>query len=1166
MIVAKNRVWAASLAVTAVMLSMPAAGAEFGAISVGAVFEKCAAFDADAYCVARDALVQQGKTILPFLTGKVRSEDWRQWSLAEALILHVEKPEQVATWRQALGAWMAKLVYRDDGSVVVKLNVTPPEEVVVVKADAWPILVDAMRAHDGQTRTERPAERAKQILAHLAEPRTIDAMIHFGNVEALVKIGKPAIPALHRAVRRKAETWHEQRRKMAAAKALGQIGDQSSTAVLIEELGKPLYVDTAVACCQALGPIGTAEGAEIVFDMLRASAAGWKGTTVQGARPGRYYAPLRGAMLAFGQTGKGVLKKRAAGKDVLDRGIASGLLFEMAHRDRAEAFYRAYGAAMMALQGRLWWSDPQRRPDHLAFGRQMFWTEAHESQADALSVPLPPPLRIELALAQPQAGNVVALGRLKDKNLAFQVMAAALDRCRYKVELVLIALAELGKAEAVDVYRKLLATRRDVAYVTLVEAVVLLGEPKGAELLREMIRLNGTKGYFATKTYATTAALAKTVLPALEGDAEVLVKLLQSDQASVRRVAARALARKGDIRAAGVLLTEALAEKGPVHAKLRDAVVAMGKPAAAFLRNRGKTAKGTEKLACEALAVRIEKPELAAKLHEAGLVQDPGFMNRGGPTVATFQGAGKRVAKAVGTEAVPLLEATIVWRADSVRPGIAVFALAELKQERSIDVLVSQLGQVAWIRGTSLVAVALQSFGPKGIEAAKRVPPPDPSKARFASRVSRHRGRANTLTLAKDVKGVDDIIEGLQLAAAGKIETWRTNIYLKLAIKYDDKRLVEPVIEALDKQGDAVADSAMPVLCRYEDERIVPPCLKYLPLFSRIGSFALHGLVRAKGRHGVTEFLIRHARLSYDVNARLGAVRGMAYLITRRREFLASKDPAVDAAAQARREAAIAEALRDLLKDADRSVNTEAAGQLAQISKGPRCAGSLQPLMAWAEPQSKLPDSVTQYLAATKAEGVGPLLLTIYRRAPQTNYKIAAALARLKYEPAAGHVAAELDRRLAGKIRTSYALLFAPEMEILCNFGPSGCDVVHRVFQRDRRPTVRVNAAHALARCGYQKAAAETRAIFREYVAEGSKPGALKAKYKNADALRDYRRRIMMLVEAMVMFDRKQRAYPTLVWACLTTADTELRKSLSYRIKRLERDYKHLKQIPLSLG
>src|SRR5262249_28116502 len=182
-----------------------------------------------------------------------------------------------------------------------------------------------------------------------------------------------------------------------------------------------------------------------------------------------------------------------------------------------------------------------------------------------------------------------------------------------------------------------------------------LGNPKGVALLEEIVRRAPEFTKIGVQGAKEIAALAQAVIPAVKGDAEQLVKLLDHGQVAIRDAAARQLARKGDLRALPVLVKNA-ATGGAGHANLRDAVVRLGKPAVPVLVKTAKESADTRvQLLCEAAIIRITKPDLVKKFIEAMEYRDPGFGSRAGPSLQTYQAAGARLAQTVGPDCVPLL-------------------------------------------------------------------------------------------------------------------------------------------------------------------------------------------------------------------------------------------------------------------------------------------------------------------------------------------------------------------------------------------------------------------------------------------------------------------------------------------------------------------------------
>ena len=126
----------------------------------------------------------------------------------------------------------------------------------------------------------------------------------------------------------------------------------------------------------------------------------------------------------------------------------------------------------------------------------------------------------------------------------------------------------------------------------------------------------------------------------------------------------------------------------------------------------------------------------------AAAVRPRGFDSHAGPSLEDYRAAGKELAAAVGQEGLPLVEEAVAF---DVAPGanIALFALVDFKAERSLGLLEKSFSRFGSVRGHGLLAAALNDFGPKGVELAKKIPAPDPNMENFDSRAGRH-GRVST--------------------------------------------------------------------------------------------------------------------------------------------------------------------------------------------------------------------------------------------------------------------------------------------------------------------------------------------------------------------------------------------------------------------------------------
>src|SRR4029450_4557047 len=112
--------------------------------------------------------------------------------------------------------------------------------------------------------------------------------------------------------------------------------------------------------------------------------------------------------------------------------------------------------------------------------------------------------------------------------------------------------------------------------------------------------------------------------------------------------------------------------------------------------------------------------------------------------------------------------------------------------------------------------------------AAKKIPAPDPDKDRFDARVARHRAGTEALSLAKDEQGIHNILAGLQLPRPAKgpdQDAWAARMltYLKLAKKYNDKRLIDPALRLVDPSRVEMGLAALEAVAADDDPRIAPP-------------------------------------------------------------------------------------------------------------------------------------------------------------------------------------------------------------------------------------------------------------------------------------------------------------------------------------------------------
>ncbi len=493
------------------------------------------------------------------------------------------------------------------------------------------------------------------------------------------------------------------------------------------------------------------------------------------------YASLRAKLLALGPAAKEVVARvEQPDAPLLARVIAGGLDYELSHREQLVPFYEQIGRVVSGSRAFRGVSRRRRdtgmmmgmefgevdveslvpveraydyeEPADLAeFGFRCFW--ASWSQWMPSPAEIPAPLRIEQAVAWPDDRRLRALADLRDHRLAFEVLQWVLleepdgrrpimrDGLPPGTDAIL-SLAKVGGARAIDVYHRHLELRPTAYVEAVIQAIILIGDPRGANVLEAIAGREPhsfAPGTFSTPTYRAAAADARIVLPLLKDGPERLVELLGAESASLQLTAAVSLAGRGDLRAVPVLCDVAAAPLVPTfqrywhpskeladHQRARDALVRLGKPGLPALRQAAAQSKAVHAaLLAEVVALHIERPKLVERFRMAGLLRSSGFPSMIGPSLRDYRVTGWQVADVLCPGAVPLLEAAIVWPTDPFRSPVAAFALARFRQERSIDVLVTHVGVIDDVRHDqhkgSLVVAVLEAFGAKGIAAARRL-------------------------------------------------------------------------------------------------------------------------------------------------------------------------------------------------------------------------------------------------------------------------------------------------------------------------------------------------------------------------------------------------------------------------------------------------------------
>ena len=153
---------------------------------------------------------------------------------------------------------------------------------------------------------------------------------------------------------------------------------------------------------------------------------------------------------------------------------------------------------------------------------------------------------------------------------------------------------------------------------------------------------------------------------------------------------------------------------------------------------------------------------------------------------------------------LPLLEYTAIFEKGIVRRGIAVASISAFKKNRSLPVLKDAL-EMGSICGDNPAVWALKKFGLPANEMSVLIPPPVPGEKDVGLKMTSFRGGTQLLAAKKDIRGIDNIVKGLEtLLADYKISMWeyRADIFLKAATHYKGSAKLNKILLKILKNND----------------------------------------------------------------------------------------------------------------------------------------------------------------------------------------------------------------------------------------------------------------------------------------------------------------------------------------------------------------------------
>jgi HEAT repeat protein len=968
----------------------------------------------------RDVLLARGKAIIPMLEAQQHSGDWRRQLAAEALLLRLQKPDLAAQWDQAIRHCGYDSANKDyaavldkPGKVTIKGN-DPNAASVTLDGQAVPLLVEHLWLHNhtnlGYSGDERILQQLFGLLGHIGDARAtrplLDVHCSYNltqpRIDAIVAIGKPAaaslIDALNTNAGAETASYYDTLRLRMICDILGRIGDKSAVEPLMKLLAGTPQHGTAAAAAEALAALGAKEAAE----------------------------PIAARLVQLLNT---ITKRNYCTGDYGDDTF-NGLCHALGKLSPQSA--AAVGAAAKRMQKSRWQfllSGLQIEladAEHLAAYQARFPGDPFSGYGTHTDIPVPDGEVREVGLgklmvnaawamwAPWQNPHLPAVGREKAPG-ALEFLVDSLDSPG-----AIDGLGLLGDTRAVGPLAKLLAK----------------GEPRGPDAARAIYRIGGEEALAALRSAAKSSDdprlevpqqslrdLARAFVLALEKKNDELASLLRAETPELRQAAAEGLARLGDVRGVPVLLQQAAASEAGEYRRLRELLLSLGKQALPAIKQaHDPNGPLALRVAGDAVAFQISKPELCLefdkRLEEAwGKVSGMHVITPG-----MIFGAGSAAGRGQPKELTPYVESLVLFRLGVC--GVAAGALPELAQKRSIPVLLQAVRRGLDSR---LAALALQAFGEKGLDAARNLPPPDPDKAAYAERSGRSRAGTQTLALAKDPAGIDQLVEALtstwRLAgedgnspeAQRRRQAWgyRVEAVIRAANAFHDQRLFDAMLK-LYQSPDAksifgIRDRVFDAMVRYDDARLVP-ILKTVAVQPQRDSFGQIAAPRSLEYSTIQATAVGTLAARPDVNAmdillgsldagqpeatRLAAVAAM-YLLVRRDVPKGHADwPAVAASR-----------LEGLLSDPSGPVQHRAAVALAEMNvraAAPRLARWLSTDDPPTEPV------VYRLLGQSGDKTLGPKLLKIFQQ--RRWWFVADALGNLGYEDAVSELALELRR------------------------------------------------------------------------------------------------------------------------------------------------------------
>jgi len=1061
------------------------------------IFEEGAQYRQEDYVRTRDILVRRGETLLLLLKHKTQSEDWKQRLFAKILISRINEPQMVETWHKNLMSLI-------EGQDVVKTARTYGEmdwdKLPKKAADVSPFyLVDVLWDYETfGSRGNREVTAAAlqfylapnmQVLDAILEVAPSDPALRRLAKRAIVKLGEPAVPPMRNVLTKtvtmepsvpwdkahrtpeQAEAWSNYSPQMSraclAAYVLSRLKDRESIPLIAKCLtSRVVYYNYTEELSEALAHMKAVGAINSMLDCTLKSAVNrwYKGINQE---PG--YSVLRSHVKSLGPQVVPALKIRLKETEVeAEIIILTNLIAEFSG-------VKGWEKEVAELRESLWF--------HLTASDIL---KLHELTGEDVFPKLTELVQGRLNTIDEKIAALLAFGTLKE----IRAIPMLTELIRNQHEYLQKKLSERKTSEDSKPFDPHKAREAGYTFGNR-ETEIAQSMAWGDACLLALRRIGGHEAkriVVEAAAYPEYETRSNISLLLMENKIHEIAKGLQSDNLAVREEAALALLERKDKRATRELLNAAARRHGPSHNQWKEYTLSSRKNIKPVLHELTNSQNVRENVLGSAMLIEIESPEKPKKckslIKEAA--RHVSMMHV--QSISHAEKAGRDLPGKLDESYVPLIEAECVFGQGVAYRAVAAFALAEFKKPGSIYALAESFNMGSFRGQQNPAALALADFGEKGAELAAKVPAPVPGEHDTGFRMTGHRGAAQVLAENLDIRGVDEILKGLETLEKDKsldMRDHRMKIYLRAAEKFHDKRLVDPLIRILttSKHLQYYGGDVIKLLSAYDDKRLIPLFTQYLATLDpksypdekslTLYRAALTALTRRLGEK-IPEYLIDQFNQSGDNKVRAASMLALGQLSNPPYSYFVGNggwsvdrfkenDDRLKAAEKVRKLAY--PVLVEALKDNSADVNYMAAYGLTILADRNESYAyrAVSPLTEWCRTENRCFYAAANYLGSYGDQESGKVLLGLLES--QTLIKgynqIVEAIEKLKPEGAVPILLRKVETIAALK-KPWYGARGPQELNALANLGDEGAKALLTIFNSTDNLAVQIQAARLL--------------------------------------------------------------------------------------------------------